>query len=108
MSANEPGISSLSRDNNNWRKDLVFQLQERNRKQTYCFADLISLRKIHLSIYLVLLIQTKFNSSSVICTKRSKSYFKYGYNLEMYNAAYNLQIPDYLKVPTHCAVKTFN
>ncbi|XP_076682427.1 autophagy-related 16 isoform X4 [Andrena cerasifolii] len=43
MSANEPGVPSLSRDNNNWRKDLVFQLQERNRKQTYCFADLISL-----------------------------------------------------------------
>lgn len=69
MSANEPGVSSLSRDNNNWRKDLVFQLQERNRKQTYCFADLISLRKIRSSIYLILLIQLEVNSSFVISSE---------------------------------------
>ncbi|XP_015431047.1 PREDICTED: autophagy-related protein 16-like [Dufourea novaeangliae] len=44
MAANEPGVSSYTReDNNNWRKNLIFQLQERNRRQTYCFADLISL-----------------------------------------------------------------
>ncbi|XP_043527692.1 autophagy-related protein 16-like, partial [Frieseomelitta varia] len=28
---------------NNWRKNLILQLQERNKRQTYCFADLISL-----------------------------------------------------------------
>ncbi|XP_076222117.1 autophagy-related 16 isoform X2 [Nomia melanderi] len=43
MAANEPGVSSYSREDNNWRKDLILQLQERNRRQTYCFADLISL-----------------------------------------------------------------
>ncbi|XP_053974020.1 autophagy-related protein 16-1 isoform X1 [Hylaeus volcanicus] len=43
MAASEPGLSSFSREDNNWRKDLIFQLQERNRRQTYCFADLISL-----------------------------------------------------------------
>ncbi|OAD56449.1 Autophagy-related protein 16-1 [Eufriesea mexicana] len=43
MAASEPGVSSLSRKDNNWRQDLILQLQERNRKQTYCFADLISL-----------------------------------------------------------------
>ncbi|XP_076283037.1 autophagy-related 16 isoform X2 [Lasioglossum baleicum] len=43
MAANEPGLSSYSREDNNWRKDLILQLQERNRRQTYCFADLISL-----------------------------------------------------------------
>ncbi|XP_076621850.1 autophagy-related 16 [Colletes latitarsis] len=43
MAANEPGVSLFSREDNNWRKDLILQLQERNRRQTYCFADLISL-----------------------------------------------------------------
>ncbi|CAL7940179.1 unnamed protein product [Xylocopa violacea] len=43
MAASEPTVSSHSREDNNWRKDLILQLQERNRKQTYCFADLISL-----------------------------------------------------------------
>lgn len=46
MAASEPGVSSFPRDDNNWRKNLILQLQERNRRQTYCFADLISLRKI--------------------------------------------------------------
>ncbi|XP_068976073.1 autophagy-related protein 16-like isoform X5 [Bombus flavifrons] len=43
MAASESGVSSHSREDNNWRKDLILQLQERNKKQTYCFADLISL-----------------------------------------------------------------
>ncbi|XP_043789303.1 autophagy-related protein 16 isoform X1 [Apis laboriosa] len=43
MAASEPGVSLLSREDNKWRKDLIFQLQERNKRQTYCFADLISL-----------------------------------------------------------------
>ncbi|XP_076238428.1 autophagy-related 16 isoform X2 [Calliopsis andreniformis] len=43
MAANEAGVPSLSRDDNNWRKNLILQLQERNNRQTYCFADLISL-----------------------------------------------------------------
>ncbi|XP_076395930.1 autophagy-related 16 isoform X4 [Megachile rotundata] len=42
MAASEPGVS-IPRDNNNWRQNLILQLQERNRKQTYSFADLISL-----------------------------------------------------------------
>ncbi|CAK9813331.1 Autophagy-related protein 16-1 [Anthophora plagiata] len=42
MAASEPGVL-FSREDNNWRKSLIAQLQERNRKQTYCFADLISL-----------------------------------------------------------------
>ncbi|KAK1134575.1 hypothetical protein K0M31_007357 [Melipona bicolor] len=42
MAASESGVSSLSRENN-WRKNLILQLQERNKRQTYCFADLISL-----------------------------------------------------------------
>ncbi|XP_029054181.1 autophagy-related protein 16-1 isoform X2 [Osmia bicornis bicornis] len=43
MAASEPGVSSTPREDNNWRQNLILQLQERNRKQTYCFADLISL-----------------------------------------------------------------
>ncbi|XP_071860019.1 autophagy-related 16 isoform X4 [Bombus fervidus] len=43
MAASESGVSSHSKEDNNWRKDLILQLQERNKKQTYCFADLISL-----------------------------------------------------------------
>ncbi|XP_034184071.1 autophagy-related 16 isoform X2 [Osmia lignaria lignaria] len=43
MAASEPGVSSTPREDNNWRRNLILQLQERNRKQTYCFADLISL-----------------------------------------------------------------
>ncbi|XP_061935961.1 autophagy-related protein 16-1 isoform X4 [Apis cerana] len=43
MAASEPSVSLLSREDNKWRKDLIFQLQERNKRQTYCFADLISL-----------------------------------------------------------------
>lgn len=30
---------------NSWRKIIVSQLQERNKSQTHCFYDLISLRK---------------------------------------------------------------
>lgn len=45
MAASESGVPSLSRENN-WRKNLILQLQERNKRQTYCFADLISLRKV--------------------------------------------------------------
>ncbi|KAG7211650.1 hypothetical protein KM043_010903 [Ampulex compressa] len=43
MAGSEAGMSPLSRENNNWRKDLISQLRERNRSQTYCFSDLISL-----------------------------------------------------------------
>ncbi|XP_076172780.1 autophagy-related protein 16-1-like isoform X1 [Ptiloglossa arizonensis] len=43
MAANETGVSLFSREDNKWRKDLISQLQERNRRETYCFADLISL-----------------------------------------------------------------
>ncbi|XP_076477584.1 autophagy-related protein 16 isoform X2 [Bombus vancouverensis nearcticus] len=43
MAASESGVSSHSREDSNWRKDLILQLQERNKKQTYCFLDLISL-----------------------------------------------------------------
>lgn len=28
-----------------WKKDIISQLRERNRSQTQCFQDLISLRK---------------------------------------------------------------
>lgn len=43
MAANEAGVSHHSRDDNKWRRDLISQLQERNRTQTYSFADLITL-----------------------------------------------------------------
>ncbi|CAL1686797.1 unnamed protein product [Lasius platythorax] len=40
MTSNEGGVA---REDINWRKDLISQLRERNRSQTNCFADLISL-----------------------------------------------------------------
>ncbi|XP_017881300.1 autophagy-related protein 16-1 isoform X2 [Ceratina calcarata] len=43
MAASEPSVSLPSREDNNWRKDVILQLQDRNRRQTYCFTDLISL-----------------------------------------------------------------
>ncbi|XP_014488247.1 PREDICTED: autophagy-related protein 16-1 isoform X1 [Dinoponera quadriceps] len=43
MATLEPGISLVAREDVNWRKDLISQLRERNRSQTNCFADLISL-----------------------------------------------------------------
>ncbi|XP_070161578.1 autophagy-related protein 16-1 isoform X2 [Polyergus mexicanus] len=43
MTSNEAGVSLVPRDDINWRKDLISQLRERNRSQTNCFADLISL-----------------------------------------------------------------
>lgn len=63
MAASEPGVSLLSRENNKWRKDLIFQLQERNKRQTYCFADLISLRKI--SFVIVINIISSINLSDI-------------------------------------------
>lgn len=66
MAASESGVSSHSREDNNWRKDLILQLQERNKKQTYCFADLISLRKI--SFHVVLNIIKSNNLSDILST----------------------------------------
>ncbi|XP_071562508.1 autophagy-related protein 16-1-like isoform X2 [Temnothorax nylanderi] len=44
MTSNEAGVSlGVAREDVNWRKDLISQLRERNRSQTNCFADLISL-----------------------------------------------------------------
>ncbi|XP_020286872.1 autophagy-related protein 16-1 isoform X2 [Pseudomyrmex gracilis] len=43
MASNEAGAPLIGRDDINWRKDLISQLRERNRSQTNCFADLISL-----------------------------------------------------------------
>ncbi|XP_036150717.1 autophagy-related protein 16-1-like isoform X3 [Monomorium pharaonis] len=44
MTSNEAGVSlGAAREDVNWRKDLISQLRERNRSQTNCFADLISL-----------------------------------------------------------------
>lgn len=44
MISNEAGASlGVAREDVNWRKDLISQLRERNRSQTNCFADLISL-----------------------------------------------------------------
>lgn len=63
MAASEPGVSLLSREDNKWRKDLIFQLQERNKRQTYCFADLISLRKI--SFVIVINIISSINLSDI-------------------------------------------
>lgn len=72
MAASEPGVSLLSREDNKWRKDLIFQLQERNKRQTYCFADLISLRKIFFLI--VTNIINSINLSDIII-----SYYYYLY-----------------------------
>lgn len=63
MAASEPSVSLLSREDNKWRKDLIFQLQERNKRQTYCFADLISLRKI--SFVIVINIISIINLSDI-------------------------------------------
>ncbi|XP_032684071.1 autophagy-related protein 16-1 isoform X2 [Odontomachus brunneus] len=43
MTTLEAGVSLVAREDINWRKDLISQLRERNRSQTNCFADLISL-----------------------------------------------------------------
>ncbi|KYM92251.1 Autophagy-related protein 16-1 [Atta colombica] len=44
MTSNEVAVSlGVAREDINWRKDLISQLRERNRSQTNCFADLISL-----------------------------------------------------------------
>ncbi|XP_029171189.1 autophagy-related protein 16-1 isoform X2 [Nylanderia fulva] len=43
MTSNEAGVSLVAREDISWRKDLISQLRERNRSQTSCFADLISL-----------------------------------------------------------------
>ncbi|XP_072749085.1 autophagy-related protein 16-1-like isoform X2 [Anoplolepis gracilipes] len=43
MTSNEAGVSLVAREDISWRKDLISQLRERNRSQTNCFADLISL-----------------------------------------------------------------
>ncbi|XP_018350773.1 PREDICTED: autophagy-related protein 16-1 [Trachymyrmex septentrionalis] len=44
MISNEAAVSlGVAREDINWRKDLISQLRERNRSQTNCFADLISL-----------------------------------------------------------------
>ncbi|KYN14218.1 Autophagy-related protein 16-1 [Trachymyrmex cornetzi] len=44
MTSNEAAVSlGVAREDINWRKDLISQLRERNRSQTNCFADLISL-----------------------------------------------------------------
>ncbi|TGZ51713.1 Autophagy-related protein 16-1 [Temnothorax longispinosus] len=45
MTSNEAGASlGVAREDVNWRKDIISQLRERNRSQTNCFADLISLQ----------------------------------------------------------------
>lgn len=66
MAASELGASSHSREDSNWRKDLILQLQERNKKQTYCFLDLISLRKI--SFHVILNIVSYKNLSDILST----------------------------------------
>ncbi|EZA61940.1 Autophagy-related protein [Ooceraea biroi] len=43
MTSNEAGVPHAAREDVNWRKDLISQLRERNKSQTNCFADLISL-----------------------------------------------------------------
>ncbi|XP_067213644.1 autophagy-related protein 16-1 isoform X2 [Linepithema humile] len=43
MASNEAGKPLVSREDINWRKDIISQLRERNRSQTTCFAELISL-----------------------------------------------------------------
>lgn len=63
MAANETGVSLFSREDNKWRKDLISQLQERNRRETYCFADLISLRKILHFIFMNLISFTNLSES---------------------------------------------
>lgn len=52
MTTLEAGVSLVTREDVNWRKDLISQLRERNRSQTNCFADLISLRKFYILIYI--------------------------------------------------------
>lgn len=43
MATVEAGASLVAREDGNWRKSLISQLRERNKHQTNCFADLISL-----------------------------------------------------------------
>ncbi|XP_011865476.1 PREDICTED: autophagy-related protein 16-1 isoform X2 [Vollenhovia emeryi] len=44
MTSSEVGVLlGVTREDVNWRKDIISQLRERNRSQTSCFADLISL-----------------------------------------------------------------
>lgn len=42
----EGKLRHQSGENTSWRKDLITQLRDRNRTQTQCFYDLISLRKL--------------------------------------------------------------
>ncbi|XP_012253468.2 autophagy-related protein 16-1 isoform X2 [Athalia rosae] len=43
MAAGEANTYYLSGEETNWRKNIVTQLRDRNRSETYCFYDLISL-----------------------------------------------------------------
>ncbi|XP_001603536.3 autophagy-related protein 16 isoform X2 [Nasonia vitripennis] len=43
MASLETGAAHQSGENTSWRKDLISQLRDRNRTQTQCFYDLISL-----------------------------------------------------------------
>lgn len=53
MANMESGIlGHQSGENTSWRKDLICQLRDRNRTQTQCFYDLISLRKISTQLIL--------------------------------------------------------
>lgn len=52
MATVEAGASLVAREDGNWRKSLISQLRERNKHQTNCFADLISLRKSLTRVFL--------------------------------------------------------
>ena len=53
MASGEAGVQHHSGEDMRWKKDLISQLRERNRSQTYCFHDLISLRKSHIITFLL-------------------------------------------------------
>ncbi|XP_014600611.1 PREDICTED: autophagy-related protein 16-1 isoform X2 [Polistes canadensis] len=43
MATHELESSYMSRNDNNWRRNIISQLRERNRIETFCFSDLITL-----------------------------------------------------------------
>ncbi|XP_043663413.1 autophagy-related protein 16 [Vespula pensylvanica] len=43
MATHELEQSCISRNDNNWRKNIISQLRDRNRTETFCFSDLITL-----------------------------------------------------------------
>lgn len=45
MASGEAMQHHSSGEDMRWKKDIISQLRERNRSQTQCFHDLISLRK---------------------------------------------------------------